>query len=148
MLSVPEYRVTYPSAICAGLHPISTPLSSAVTRMPVPLALSQLKLNTAASGFGAATTGGTREMSPSSPGTLILMTEIESSQLFSCGVPHENRITQRSAHGIHARSTVDGGRSEGRRGAALAPFGRHTRRKSASDPIEITADATSTSHGP
>ena len=43
-----------------GPRPMSSPARMAASRMPVPVAESQLKVKTAASAVGAATTGGMR----------------------------------------------------------------------------------------
>src|SRR4051794_34809037 len=74
----------------------------AASRIAVPVADSQLKANTAASGVAFPTTGGTRDTSLSRPGIGRLGAERRLRNAFTCGVPHANTITTRKIHGMIA----------------------------------------------
>src|SRR5437016_13633042 len=78
-------------------------------KIPLPVADSQLKVKTAASGVGFATTGGMRITSLSRPGTGIFGAEIPSSKAFVCGNPQIKTTTLRIIHGSQARRILDCG---------------------------------------
>src|ERR1051326_1973112 len=82
---------------------------SEATKMPLPVADSQLKVKIAGSAVGLATTGGTRMTSLSSPGTKIFGAEIASSKDFVCGNPQTKTTTLRIIHGSQARTISDFG---------------------------------------
>src|SRR6478609_8046652 len=86
----------------AGRQRIAIPVTSAASRIAVPVAESQLKLNTAASGAAVATTGGTRSTTLSSPGTGSLGAEMRVSTAFTCGSHHANTSTLSTTHGRYA----------------------------------------------
>src|SRR3982074_1305629 len=75
--------------------------------MPLPDADSQLKLKTAPSAVGFATTGGTRRTSLSRPGIGIFSSENPSRNAFVCGNPHTKTTTLRIIHGSQARRISD-----------------------------------------
>src|SRR5438309_11620670 len=79
------------------------------TKIPLPVADSQLKLKTAASDVGFTTTGGMRITSLSRPGTGIFGAVIPSSKAFVCGNPQTKTTTLRIIHGIQARRISDFG---------------------------------------
>src|SRR6266702_7795943 len=100
------YKVfPYWRSICSGPKPITKPEMMAAIRMPLPVADSQLKLNTAASGVLFATTGGTLMIRLCKPLTGILKTEILSRQALTLGSPQRNTSTLRMTHGVHALAT-------------------------------------------
>ena len=131
--------------------------------MPVPVAERRLRLYTAASMRGAATTGGIFCTSSCRPATGTFEIQTPSSAARTCGVPHRNTQTLRMTHGIQARrsAAIATGGSET---TAVAPCsvppgavagiavigcaGCQTRRKSASVAIDTSAATISTSHGP
>ena len=83
-------------------------------RIAVPDADSQLKMNTAASGVGLATTGGMRSTILSRPAIGMFGAEMWLRNVFTCGVPHAKTITVRITHGISA--TRSGAASPARNG--------------------------------
>ena len=100
------YKVfPYCRSICSGPNPITNPEMMAATRMPLPVADSQLKLNTAPSAVFFATTGGTRRIRLCSPLTGILKIEILSRKALTLGSPHRNTNTLRMTQGVHALTT-------------------------------------------
>src|SRR4029079_15298316 len=78
------------------------PVTIAASRIAVPVAESQLKMNTAPSGVALPTTGGTRDTSLSKPGIGKLGAERWFRNVFTCGVPHANTITTSTTHGVIA----------------------------------------------
>src|ERR1700730_4768583 len=84
-------------------YPITRPAMIEASRIPLPDADSQLKLKTAPSAVGLATTGGTRRTSLSRPGTEIFNSENPSMNAFVCGRPQTNTTTLRMIHGNQAR---------------------------------------------
>src|SRR5215207_809114 len=92
----------------AGLHPIAIAVMTAARRIAVPVAESQLRLNTAASADGVATTGGTRKMALSSPATGNFGAEIALSAAFTCGSPHANTSPLSTTHGRYAFALTRG----------------------------------------
>src|SRR5213592_3611641 len=100
------YKVfPYWRSICSGPNPITNPEMMAATRMPLPVADSQLKLNTAASAVFLATTGGTLRIRLCKPLTGILKIEILSRKALTLGSPHRNTSTLKMTHGVHALTT-------------------------------------------
>src|SRR5512133_2279010 len=83
-----------------GEKPRTAPEISAAMRIAVPDADSQLKMNTAASGVGFATTGGILNTILSSPDTGMFGADNPLRKPLTCGVPHANTITMRMIHGI------------------------------------------------
>src|SRR4051812_26533618 len=77
-------------------------------RIAVPVADSQLKMKTAPSGAGVATTGGTRVTSLSSPAIASFGDDTPLRKFFTVGRPQANTTTLRMIHGVHERSV--GGR--------------------------------------
>src|SRR4029079_14538527 len=75
-------------------------------KIPEPVAESQLKLKTAASGELFATTGGTRTTILSSHITGIFGADSPSSRVLTCGKPQMKTTTLRMIHGSHARRMV------------------------------------------
>ena len=79
--------------------------------MPVPVAESQLSLNTASSGLvgfsdvGLATTGKVRTVVLCRRGISNFGAERASSCCFTCGTPQMNTSTESRIHGTHARRT-------------------------------------------
>src|SRR5712691_6977432 len=135
--------------------------------MPLPDADRKLKLKTAFSGAGFATTGGTRSTSLSRPGIGIFSAEMPSRNDFVCGNPQTNTTTLRIIHGSQARNISDfelrivsearasaraslaGALPDGRASDTRQMFfGFQNFRKNASEAIETIAATTSTSHGP
>src|SRR5689334_3611248 len=90
------------------------PASTAEMRMPVPVAESQLSLNSAASGLvgwlavGGGTTGGVRTTTLCSPGMAKLGAEIRFRAFFTAGTPQIKTSTLRRIHGIQACRTRAG----------------------------------------
>ena len=82
-------------------------LKTALTQvqLSVPVMDSRLKLYTAASVVGVATTGGTFCTNSCKPLTGNLMMNKESSQALTCGMPHRNTHTLRTIQGSHALNT-------------------------------------------
>src|SRR5688500_10270363 len=78
----------YVRTMSAGVQRIASPVMSAASRIAVPVAESQLRLKTAASGADVATTGGTRITAWSSPVTGNLGAAIALRAAFTCGSPH------------------------------------------------------------
>src|SRR5213592_2243510 len=72
-------------------------------KIPVPVADSQLKLKTAASLVGFATTGGIRITNLSSQGTGNFGAEMPSRSVLIWGNPHKKTTTLRTIHGNQAR---------------------------------------------
>src|SRR5690242_7547467 len=100
------YKVfAYWRSMAIGPKPMTNPEMMAATRMPVPLAESQFKLNTALSAVGFATTGGTRKIKLCRPLTGILRIERLSKKVLMTGSPHRNTTTLRMAHGVQALAT-------------------------------------------
>src|SRR5215469_15973509 len=95
----------YWRSMAIGPKPMTNPEMMAATRIPVPLAESQFKLNTAPSGVGFATTGGTRNIKLCRPATGILKMERLSKNVLTAGSPQRNTITVRMAHGVQALAT-------------------------------------------
>src|SRR6266478_7811517 len=77
------------------------------SKMLLPEADKKLKLNTALSAAGLATTGGTRRTSLSRPGIGIFGAAIPSRKPFVCGKPQTKTTTLRIIHGSQARNTSD-----------------------------------------
>src|SRR5438552_2610023 len=77
------------------------------SKMPLPEADKKLKLNTAFSAAGLATTGGTRRTSLSRPGIGIFGAAIPSRKPFVCGKPQTKTTTLRIIHGSQARNISD-----------------------------------------
>src|ERR1700758_2391755 len=116
-------RVCHHMATILGSdRPMMKPEMIAATRIPEPVAESQLNPNTAASGVGFATTGGTRCASLLRPGTgicglvillggvLQVLVEVNTfSGVFMIFlpvyVPQQKTNTLRTSHGSHARTT-------------------------------------------
>src|SRR5574338_346971 len=92
----------YVRTMSDGRVRMTRPVTSPATRMAVPVADSQLKLKTAASGAAVATTGGTRRTALSSPGIGSVGAETPLSTAFTCGRPHRNTITLSTTHGRYA----------------------------------------------
>src|SRR6266487_829437 len=88
------------------------PASSAENRIPVPVAESQLSLNTASSGavglsaVGKGTMGGVRTTTLCSPGTAKAGAEILLSCFFTAGTPQTKTSTLNSSHGSHAARSL------------------------------------------
>jgi hypothetical protein len=123
--------------------------------MPVPVAESQLSVNTASSGFATATTGGTLSTSLSRHGTAKRGADSPFRNALNAGRPQTKTMAERSTHGRHASQTTrpDGGALSSRPGVASssagpASRGVHHRSRRASAAIERTAETTSTSQGP
>src|SRR4029450_5506200 len=93
---------TYVRARSAGRHRIATPVTSAARRIAVPVADSQFRLNTAASGAAVATTGGTRNTALSSPAIGSFGAEMPFSSALTCGSPHAKTRTLKTIHGRYA----------------------------------------------
>ena len=68
--------------------------------MPVPVAESRLKLNTAASACASATTGGTFITRLFRPATGSLAIQIPSRNVLNCGVPQMKTKTERMIQGM------------------------------------------------
>src|SRR5215472_14292919 len=83
---------------------MQSPAMIAATKMPLPVALSQLQLKTAGSGVAVATTGGTRRTIWSNAGTGSFGAEIPSSNDRVCGRPQINTTTVRMIQGSQASS--------------------------------------------
>src|SRR4051812_17296191 len=73
----------------------------AATRIAVPVADSQLKLNTAGSAVARVTTGGTRCTILSSPGIGHFGAEIASRCAFTAGKPQRKTTIVNTIHGSH-----------------------------------------------
>src|SRR5208282_4493770 len=140
----PEYRVRMPSESMAAIvrsenrmchkvchhmatifvkdRPMMKPEMVAAIRIPVPVAESQLKPKTAASGVGFTTTGGMRWDSRLRPvtgncGLVILLGSVDQARMdvntFSgvfmiflpVNVPQQKTNTLSTSHGTHARAT-------------------------------------------
>src|SRR5205809_5026460 len=84
------------------------PARNAANRIPVPVAESQLSLNTASSGavglaaVGKGTMGGVRTTTMCSPGTAKAGDEILLSCFFTAGTPQTKTSTLSKIHGSHA----------------------------------------------
>src|SRR4029453_4556234 len=122
--------------------------------MLVPVAESQLSVNTASSARAAATTGGTRSTSLSRNGTAKRGAESPFRNTLNGGRPHTKTATERSSHGSQASRTarrdgaaVSASTAVPASGRAHVVRGFHHRSSSARAAIETTADTTSTSHG-
>src|SRR5665213_543402 len=89
-----------------GPSPIKSPAMTDATRMPVPVAVSQLSVNKAGSKVGLATTGGTRWMKLCRPATAIFTVECASIHLENCGRPQTKTTTLRMSQGIQALNTL------------------------------------------
>src|SRR5882762_9670905 len=77
------------------------------SKMPLPEADKKLKLKTAFSAAGLATTGGTRRTSLSRPGIGILGAAIPSRNPLVCGNPQTKTTTLRIIHGSQAWNISD-----------------------------------------
>src|SRR6266571_6831275 len=81
------------------------------TRIPVPVAESQLSVKTASSGFvglsgvGLTTTGGVRTTMLCKPATWNFGAETSLSNFFICGTPQRKTNRLNKTHGIQARTT-------------------------------------------
>src|SRR6267143_1240041 len=75
--------------------------------IPLPEADNQLKLKTAPSAAGFATTGGMRRTSLSRPATGHRKSEKPSMNAFVCGSPHAKTTTLRIIHGVQALRISD-----------------------------------------
>src|SRR2546421_6035631 len=138
-------------------------------KMPLPDADRKLKLKTAFSAVGFATTGGTRSTSLSRPGIGIFGAARPSRNPFVCGNPQTKTTTLRMIHGSQARNISDfelrisnfesglgndsSTRSLPRRVGVLTScrqmfFGCQNFKNKESEAIETIAATTSTSHGP
>src|SRR6476660_3187761 len=117
-------------------------------RIAVPLADSQLKVNTAGSAVARTTTGGTRWIILSSPGIASLGAETASSFALTLGSPHRKTITDSRIHGSHGEGPFVVVDVSGLicRASSLPP--RQTRRNAVRQTIDVTAAMMSTSHGP
>src|ERR1700674_5530357 len=82
------------------------PATIAASRIPVPVAESQLSAYTAPSLAGLATTGGTFSTIWCRCGTGYLKTDTPSSHDLNCGAPHANTNTESTIHGNQARNRV------------------------------------------
>src|SRR6266542_5003286 len=102
----------YVRNISRGENPISSPATFAASRIPVPVAESQLNVNTAVSGLvgfsGVAfgTTGGARVTTMCNPAIWKFGAEILSSDDFTFGKPQKNKIRVSRIHGVHARRSA------------------------------------------
>src|SRR5947207_12226237 len=76
-------------------------------KMPLPDADRKLKLKTAFSAVGFATTGGTRSTSLSRPGIGLFGAARPSRNPFVCGSPQMKTTTLRMIHGSQARNISD-----------------------------------------
>src|SRR5262245_39734397 len=112
---------------------------TAAIRMAVPVADSQLRVNTAGSAVGCATTGGTRCTSWSNPAATIFGAEIPFSKLLIEGSPQRNTTALKISQGRSDRRMSDQFAAPG------CPFHR---KNTTSDTTEHAAATTSTSHGP
>ncbi len=119
---------------------------SAATRIPLPVAESQLATKTALSALGCDTTGGIRNTRLSSPAIANDGLEIPSSSALTCGNPQRNTTTLRMSHGVHARSSWR--LSPAALGSRGTSAGCQTRNNRVTAPNDTTAAPTSTSHGP
>src|SRR5216684_1145456 len=100
------YKVfPYWRSICRGPKPITKQEMTAAIRMLLPVADSQLKLNTASSGALLATTGGTLRIKLCSPLTGILKTEVLSRRLLTLGSPQRKTSTLKMTQGTQALAT-------------------------------------------
>src|SRR5512138_3898313 len=110
MSEVAERRSVRPYVFTMAPRPqrITSPVTSAASRIAVPVADSQLNVNTAASGAAVVTTGGTRNTALSSPTTVIFGAESPLSTAFTCGSPHANTSRLRMIHGAYARALGGG----------------------------------------
>src|SRR5438552_3969104 len=77
------------------------------SKMPLPEADKKLKLKTAFSAVGLATSGGTRKTSLSRPGTRIFGAEMPSKNAFVSGNPQTKTTTLRMIHGSQAWNISD-----------------------------------------
>src|SRR6516162_3421089 len=155
------------------LKPMMRPAMMPAMQMPVPVALSQLKVNTAGSLAFLATTGGTRSTSLCRPctgnagavillgGVLQVAIEVKTfSGVFMIflpvTVPQQKTMTLRINQGNQARATSPRLYPCAARRSVLASspskvqmrFGCQTIRKAMRQIIEMMAEITSTSHGP
>src|SRR5687768_5324257 len=97
---------TYVRAMSPGLHRIATAVTSAASRIAVPVADNQLRLNTAASAAEVSTTGGTRSTALSRPVTGNRGADTAFSAAFTCGRPHANTRTLRTTQGRYAKAVT------------------------------------------
>src|SRR3954465_5884294 len=120
----------------------------AATRIAVPVADSQLKLNTAGSAVARVTTGGTRCTILSSPGIGHLGAEIASRGAFTIGKPQRKTTIVSTIHGSQGdMPTAATALSAGAARRSCEPP-RHTRRNAVRQIIELPDATMSTSHGP
>src|SRR6185503_20204442 len=90
------------------------PASNEASRIPVPVAESQLSLNTASSGgvglavVGTGTMGGVRTTTLCKPGTGKAGAEMLLSCFFTAGTPHTKTSTLNKTHGSHAARSFAG----------------------------------------
>src|SRR6476646_3546760 len=97
-----------------------SPATMAETKMPVPAIDSTLKLNTAASAAGVATTGGIFMTILSRPGMAYFQDQMASAAFLNAGVPQANTNTDRMTHGIQARTMLT--RGSGTAASVLPPL--------------------------
>src|SRR5690242_1201726 len=120
----------------------------AAIRIAVPVADSQLKVNTAGSAVACAPTGGTRCTALSSPGIAHFGAEIASRCAFTDGSPQRKTTTVNTIHGSHGDApTPRAGAPAGATRCSGEPP-RQTRRNAVRQIIELTDATMSTSHGP
>src|SRR5689334_17358687 len=148
-----EYLTTtrvcpYSRASSRGRYLRTNPVMSAAMRIAVPLADSQLKVNTAGSAVARATTGGIRWIILSRPGTASFGAEIASSRALTLGNPQMNTITDSRTQGSHGDGPVALVAATGWTALRSSFPPRHTRRKAVRQSIEVTEAIMSTSHGP
>src|SRR6266540_736079 len=110
------------------------PAIMADARIPVPVAESQLKVNTASSGFvgfsgvGVGTTGGVRMTTLCNPATENFGAETLLRILYTCGIPQMNTSKLNNTHGTQARMTWErdveeaGSRTAAGAGSGAFPF--------------------------
>src|SRR2546425_457295 len=90
----------------AGGTPIHSADRIAATRMPVPVADSQLNLNTAGSALPVfSTTGTSRNTLLCRCGTSTASNVLLSRDFLTCGKPHTNTHTLNNTHGTQAEMT-------------------------------------------
>src|SRR3954468_9396909 len=107
-----------------GDSPSRNPETMPASSSPVPVADSQFRLKTAASGCGFETTGGARSTRLCSQGTCQVGLWIPLNHAFTWGSPQVNTKTESRIHGIQA---IQASRRVGRCGtgsAAAAPIER------------------------
>ena|SRR5436190_14553245 len=120
----------------------------AAMRIAVPLADSQLKVNTAGSAVARTTTGGTRWIILSKPGIASFGAEMASSFALTLGRPQRKTMTLSKTHGSQGEGCLAVVTAGGFVGVASSLPPRHTRRNAVRQTIDVTAAMMSTSHGP